>query len=112
MFNRWNPKKRLAPDEALRHPWILSGLHPQKSGDLRHSHSEVNVSHEGGTASYSSSSTSGSGHHSRNVYHKCVVTSQKSDKVKAKIVETRLHDALTKLDTNLNDSGTFLPPIL
>ncbi|XP_056644515.1 dual specificity tyrosine-phosphorylation-regulated kinase 4 isoform X1 [Diorhabda sublineata] len=100
----WNPKKRLAPDEALRHPWVTAGSHTSKSGELRHSHSEVNVSHD----SHSSSSTSGSSH-SRSHY-KCVV--QKGDKVKAKIVETRLHDSVTKLDSNLNDSGTFLPPIL
>lgn len=99
----WNPKKRMTPDEAVRHPWVLAGT-SQKSGDLRHSHSEINVAHD----SHSSSSTSGSSH--SRVHHKCVV--QKGDKVKAKIIETRIHDSVAKLDTNLNDSGTFLPPIL
>ncbi|KAJ8952520.1 hypothetical protein NQ318_003316 [Aromia moschata] len=98
----WNPKKRMTPDEALRHAWLLAGT--QKSGDLRHSHSEVNVAHD----SHSSSSTSGSSH--SRLHHKFIV--QKGDKVKAKIVETRLHDSVAKLDSNLNDSGTFLPPIL
>lgn len=107
---RWNPKKRLTPDEALRHPWILSGLNLTKSGELRHSHSEINISHD--SSSHSSSSTSGgSSGQSRRVHHKYSII-QKSDKVKAKIVETRLHDSVTKLDSNLNDSGTFLPPIL
>nr|XP_023018192.1 dual specificity tyrosine-phosphorylation-regulated kinase 4-like [Leptinotarsa decemlineata] len=101
----WNSKKRMTPDEAQRHPWILAGNQSQKPGaELRHSHSEVNVSHE----SHSSSSTSGSSH--SRIHHKCII--QKGDKVKAKIIETRLHDTVTKLDSNLNDSGTFLPPIL
>lgn len=107
---RWNPKKRLNPDDALRHPWILSGVSLSKSGELRHSHSEINISHDSG--SHSSSSTSGgSSGQSRRVHHKYSIV-QKSDKVKAKILETRLHDSVTKLDSNLNDSGTFLPPIL
>jgi len=25
----WNPEKRLTPDEALRHIWVLKGLPPQ-----------------------------------------------------------------------------------
>lgn len=25
----WNPKKRMTPDEALRHIWVLKGLPPQ-----------------------------------------------------------------------------------
>ena len=25
----WNPEKRMTPDEALRHVWILKGLPPQ-----------------------------------------------------------------------------------
>lgn len=97
----------MTPDEALRHPWILttgSSTHIQKSGELRHSHSEVNVNHD----SHSSSSTSGSSH--SRVHHKCIAI--KGDKVKAKIIESRQHSVSTKLDTNLNDSGTFLPPIL
>ncbi|XP_018566309.1 dual specificity tyrosine-phosphorylation-regulated kinase 4 isoform X1 [Anoplophora glabripennis] len=99
----WNPKKRMTPEEAVRHPWVLAGT-SQKPGDLRHSHSDINVAHD----SHSSSSTSGSSH--SRVHHKCIV--QKGDKVKAKIIETRIHDSVAKLDTNLNDSGTFLPPIL
>lgn len=103
---RWNAKKRMTPDEALRHEWILSGTSGyQKSGsDLRHSHSEVNVGHD----SHSSSSTSGSSH--SRIHHKSLAP--KGDKVKAKILDTRLHDNTSKLDSNLNDSGTFLPPIL
>jgi dual specificity tyrosine-phosphorylation-regulated kinase 2/3/4 len=102
----WNAKRRMTPDEALRHEWILSGTSGyQKPGsDLRHSHSEVNVGHD----SHSSSSTSGSSH--SRIYHKSVAP--KGDKVKAKILDTRLHDSTCKLDSNLNDSGTFLPPIL
>ncbi|CAH0557160.1 unnamed protein product [Brassicogethes aeneus] len=114
----WNPKRRLSPDEALRHPWILSATShsSQKSpGDLRHSHSEASM---GGCldSGHSSSSTSG-GSHSR-THQKCHAQEKI---VKAKIIESRLHDTRVqetslinghKLDSNLNDSGTFLPPIL
>ncbi|XP_019867480.1 dual specificity tyrosine-phosphorylation-regulated kinase 4 isoform X2 [Aethina tumida] len=115
----WNPKRRLSPDEALRHPWILSGsTHSSQKGELRHSHSEVSVGHE----SHSSSSTSGGSSHPRS-HHKCQPTASKTvpDKIiKAKIIENRIHDTRVpegishhhKLDSNLNDSGTFLPPIL
>lgn len=98
----------MTPDEALRHEWIMSAVSNSKKagGDLRHSHSEVNVGHD----SHSSSSTSGSSH--SRVHHKCVVVQPKSDKLKAKILDTRLHNSTSKLDSNLNDSGTFLPPIL
>lgn len=98
----------MTPDEALRHEWILSGTSGyQKSGnDLRHSHSEVHVGHD----SHSSSSTSGSSH--SRIYHKTVLHAPRGDKVKAKILDTRIHDSIGKLDSNLNDSGTFLPPIL
>nr|CAI5847594.1 unnamed protein product [Callosobruchus analis] len=123
----WNPKRRLLPDEALRHPWITSGggSSQQKSSsgvDLRHSHSEANVAGDlasggggGGSLSSSSSASGGTTGHSR--AHRCSVPGLPKgavDKVvKAKIVETRLHDiTVNKLDANLNDSGTFLPPIL
>lgn len=105
----WNPKRRMTPSEALYHSWILSGSssHQSKSGELRHSHSEVNVAND----SHSSSSSISGSSHSR-THYKCMVQ-QKSDKVRAKIIDTRLHDGSSnKLDSNLNDSGTFLPPIL
>lgn len=104
----WNPKKRMTPDEALRHEWIQSATTTQKSGDLRHSQSEASVNQE--SSSHSSSGTSSS--YSRQHY-KCVVV--KSDKVlKAKIVDSSklLNECSTSVDSNLNDSGTFLPPIL
>ncbi|XP_017785294.1 PREDICTED: dual specificity tyrosine-phosphorylation-regulated kinase 4 isoform X2 [Nicrophorus vespilloides] len=102
----WNPRKRMTPDEALRHEWIQSAM-AQKSGDLRHSLSEASVNQE--SSSHSSSGTSSS--YSRQHY-KCVVV--KSDKVlKAKIVDSsKLNEVCTSVDSNLNDSGTFLPPIL
>ncbi|XP_050306574.1 dual specificity tyrosine-phosphorylation-regulated kinase 4 isoform X2 [Anthonomus grandis grandis] len=109
----WNPKRRMSPAEALYHSWILSGSSRQnKSGsELRHSHSEVNVANE----SHSSSSSISGSSHSRTHYKSCVQRVQKSDTVRAKIIDTRTHDGSThhsKLDSNLNDSGTFLPPIL
>lgn len=92
----------MTPDEALRHEWIQSA---QKTCDLRHSQSEASVSRE-------SHSTSGSGESNSylRVHHKYAPT-KTSDKIKAKIIDTRLADS-TSLDSNLNDSGTFLPPIL
>lgn len=94
----------MTPDEALRHEWILSGL-TQKPNDLRHSQSDASV----GQDSHSSSGTSG-GSYSR-MHVKCSA-SKISDKAKAKIiVDSRLNDS-TSVDSNLNDSGTFLPPIL
>lgn len=92
----------MTPDEALRHEWILSA---QKTSDLRHSQSEASVSRE-------SHSMSGSGESNYlRVHHKYALTKTTSDKVKAKIIDTRLSDSAS-LDSNLNDSGTFLPPIL
>ncbi|CAG9767634.1 unnamed protein product [Ceutorhynchus assimilis] len=104
----WNPKRRMTPSEALCHSWILSGAshtRQSKSSELRHSHSEVNVAND----SHSSSSSISGSSHSR-THYKCVVQQQKSngDKVRAKIIE----NSTAKLDSNLNDSGTFLPPIL
>ncbi|XP_076270757.1 dual-specificity tyrosine phosphorylation-regulated kinase 2 isoform X2 [Rhynchophorus ferrugineus] len=103
----WNPKKRMTPSEALNHFWIVAGSfhsHQSKSSELRHSHSEVNVANE----SHSSSSSISGGSHSR-THSKCVVQ-QKSDKVRAKIIDTRLHDTSSnKLDSNLNDRDIFIP---
>lgn len=92
----------MTPDEALRHEWIQSA---QKTVcDLRHSQSEASVSRE----SHSTSGSSGESNYIR-IHHK--YAPPKSDKIKAKIIDTRLVDS-TSLDSNLNDSGTFLPPIL
>ncbi|XP_044734237.1 dual specificity tyrosine-phosphorylation-regulated kinase 4 isoform X2 [Chrysoperla carnea] len=38
----WNPKKRMTPEEAVRHEWLQSSLFQQRT-ELRHSHSEANV---------------------------------------------------------------------
>ncbi|ERL91865.1 hypothetical protein D910_09189, partial [Dendroctonus ponderosae] len=104
----WNPKRRLTPNEALNHSWILSGsshARQMKSGELRHSHSEVNVAND----SHSSSSSISGGSHPRPQY-KCSI---EQDPVRAKIITTFFEDGSThKLDSNLNDSGTFLPPLL
>lgn len=95
----------MTPDEALRHEWIQSA---QKTSDLRHSQSEASVSRESHSHHHS---TSGSGESNYlRVHHKYAPT-KTSDKIKAKIIDTRLADS-TSLDSNLNDSGTFLPPIL
>lgn len=106
---RWNPRKRMTPEEALRHEWILSGTRqksPSNGESLRHSQSEASVNQE--SSSYSSSGASSS--YSRQHY-KCVVV--KSDKLlKAKIVDSSKLNDSTSVDSNLNDSGTFLPPIL
>ncbi|KAH1014173.1 hypothetical protein HUJ04_003058 [Dendroctonus ponderosae] len=76
-----------------------------KSGELRHSHSEVNVAND----SHSSSSSISGGSHPRPQY-KCSI---EQDPVRAKIITTFFEDGSThKLDSNLNDSGTFLPPLL
>lgn len=100
---RWNPKKRMTPDEALKHEWILSGI-TQKSNDLRHSQSDAGIEE-----SHSSSGTSASSY--LRLHVKCSA-SKTSDKAKAKIiVDSRLNDS-SLVDSNFNDSGTFLPPIL
>lgn len=96
----------MTPDEALRHEWILSG-NTQKTNELRHSHSEAQVVPD--SIYPSSSSTSGSSTYSR-MHVKCIAT-KTSDKIKAKIVDSRSNNS-TSVDSNLNDSGTFLPPIL
>ncbi|XP_022911658.1 dual specificity tyrosine-phosphorylation-regulated kinase 4 isoform X2 [Onthophagus taurus] len=120
----WNPKNRMTPDEALRHEWIQSATssssnHHHKSNDLRHSQSEASVTHESSAGGYSHSSgsrTSGSSFAPRP--HKCVasvtttatavaVPPKTGDKLKAKIVETKMHDSSTSIDSNLNDSGFF-----
>lgn len=103
--SRWNPKRRMTPEEALRHEWIQSASSTHRTNDLRHSQSEASVSHD--SFSHSSSRTSGS---SFSRPHKCAAP-KTSDKIKAKIVDTRPNDS-TSVDSNLNDSGTFLPPIL
>lgn len=106
----WNPKKRMTPSEAFTHSWILSGTshsHQNQKSELRHSHSEVNVAND----SHSSSSSISGSSHSR-THYKCIVQ-QKSDKVRAKIIDTRLHDTTSNtVDLNLKYSGNFLPPIL
>ncbi|KRT80329.1 phosphotransferase, partial [Oryctes borbonicus] len=94
----WNPKKRMTPEEALRHEWIQSACNTHKTNDLRHSQSEASVSHD--HFSHSSSRTSGS---SFSRPHKCTAP-KTSDKIKAKIVDTRTNDS-TSVDSNLNDSG-------
>ncbi|KAL1491645.1 hypothetical protein ABEB36_012209 [Hypothenemus hampei] len=114
----WNPKRRMTPSEALCHSWIQSGtvsssMHTRqqttKSGGdlLRHSHSEINVANND---SHSSSSTSISGSSHSRTHYKCVVQQKCGDnnKMRAKIIDS----SHNKLDSNLNDSGTFLPSIL
>lgn len=103
----WNPRKRMTPEEALRHEWILQSNSSQKSGsnDLRHSQSEASVGHD----SHSSSGASADGYSNYRSHHRCVIA-KSSDKLKAKI-DTRINDNRS-VDANLNDSGTFLPPIL
>lgn len=88
----------MTPEEALRHEWIQQA---QKVCDLRHSQSEASVSHD---SCLSSNTSSSSGSNYPRLHHVKYSTPKISDKVKAKIVTT--------IDTNLNDSGTFLPPIL
>lgn len=103
---RWSPRNRMTPDEALRHPFIQTGLstRQQNPTELRHSRSEANVNQD----SHSSSSTSGSSH--SRVHHQTVAI--KGDKVKAKIIESRQHSVSTRqLDTNPNDSFSFLPKL-
>ncbi|KAK9692633.1 Protein kinase domain [Popillia japonica] len=94
----WNPKRRMTPEEALRHEWIQSASSTHRTNDLRHSQSEASVSHD--SFSHSSSRTSGS---SFSRPHKCAAP-KTSDKIKAKIVDTRPNDS-TSVDSNLNDSG-------
>lgn len=75
-----------------------------KSSDLRHSQSEVTVSR--GESHSCTGSSSGSNSYTRMHVVKCSTT-RTSDKLKAKITLDN-----TSIDSNLNDSGTFLPPIL
>lgn len=104
-FYRWNPKKRMAPDEALKHEWILQSSSQKSSSDLRHSQSEASVSQD----SHSSSGTSGESISNYRLHHSRII-SKSSDKSKAKL-DSRVNDNRS-IDANLNDSGTFLPPIL
>lgn len=81
-----------------------------KSSDLRHSQSEVTVSR--GESHSCTGSSSGSNSYTRMHVVKCSTT-RTSDKLKAKItLDSRVNNDSTSIDSNLNDSGTFLPPIL
>lgn len=112
----WNPKKRMTPDEALKHSWMYNFSPSQnKSNDLRHSHSEASVGHQGLSTSNHTSNNHGYTSSNEN-YHKATavvsISKDKSERLKVKTGEVgRLHDS-TSVDSNLNDSGTFLPPIL
>lgn len=95
----------MTPEEALRHEWIHCG---QKTGDLRHSQSEASVSREAHSTS-SDTSSSGCSNYTR-LHFKCT-TAKLTDKAKVKTVDTRITDC-TSFDKNLNDSVTYLPPIV
>lgn len=104
-FFRWNPKKRMTPDEALNHSWFisLSTSNMHDYNDLHHSLSDLNI----GADFHSSSSTSGSSHsQSQEKYN---VIPQRSDRIKAKLIDNKSH---VKFKLDKNDTGTFLPPIL
>lgn len=98
----------MTPDEALRHEWIQSAV--RAPSDLRHSQSEASVGGGGGGGPHHPLATAGSG---EGGYHLRVHQryAPRGDKVKAKIIDTRLTDSAS-LDSNLNDSGAFLPPLL
>lgn len=113
---RWNPKKRMTPDEALRHDWMQTAS-SHKQSDLRHSHSEVSVGHQTlttSTVSNGGTATSNDNYAAFRLQHHHKISSTKAtiEKLKTRTTETsRIHDS-TSVDSNLNDSGTFLPPIL
>lgn len=113
---RWNPKKRMTPDEALRHDWMQTSS-SHKQSDLRHSHSEVSVGHQTlttSTVSNGGTATSNDNYAAFRLQHHHKISSTKAtiEKLKTRTTETsRMHDS-TSVDSNLNDSGTFLPPIL
>ncbi|XP_026284517.2 dual specificity tyrosine-phosphorylation-regulated kinase 4 isoform X3 [Frankliniella occidentalis] len=152
---QWDSKKRMTPDEALRHEWLVSsssiaptnGSHTQT--ELRRSPSEAGLvphhshhSHRGaGSGSSGSGSVTGSGSGSGtgsgqaySLYRlyrgkKCVSklvdaqTGELGDVSSSLLGTARTRGSTTTtrgggecssqaVDPNLNDSGTFLPPIL
>lgn len=107
----------MTPDEALKHSWMYNFSPSQnKSNDLRHSHSEASVGQQSlSTTNHTSSNNHGYTSSNEN-YHKATavvsISKDKSERLKIKTGDVgRLHDS-TSVDSNLNDSGTFLPPIL
>lgn len=103
----------MTPDEALRHEWMLSSSTSQnKPTDLRHSQSDASVSHTLNLNLAGGISTSNDNYSNFRLHHKCT-SKLLSDKNKHKsTIDCRRTNDSISVDSNLNDSGTFLPPIL
>lgn len=104
----------MTPDEALRHEWMLSSsTSHQKSSDLRHSQSDASVSHTLNMNLASGISTSNDNYSNFRLHHKCTskIINEKHKSHKSTL-DCRRNNENTSIDSNLNDSGTFLPPIL
>lgn len=122
---QWDPKKRMTPDEALRHEWLQSSttvqMHQQ---ELRRSPSEtVAVPHQTRRVPVSepepAPAPSQQQYSLYRLYRgkKCVskiLEPERVDSAKPKpsIGSRMTADLVSTLDPSLDDSGTFLPPIL
>lgn len=102
----------MTPDEALRHEWMASSTTSQKPSDLRHSQSDASVSRTLNLNLAGGIATSNDNYSNFRLHHKCT-SKLLSDKQKHKSSTDcrRINDS-NSVDSNLNDSGTFLPPIL
>lgn len=162
MLGRWDPKKRMTPDEAMRHEWLNSSSFHVSSSTSTIAASTVNAN-TNANANTTSMETSSQSAHAQTVsvtvsaprqrattvedppytmYRLCkgrkyvqrISTTENTDNaglvVKSKLngsasshalasstqTTTSRHastgDIVASLDPNLDDSGTFLPPIL
>lgn len=103
----------MTPDEALRHEW-MSTSSQKSSSDLRHSQSDASVSHTLNLNIATGISTSNDNYSNYRLHHKCQskIINEKHKSHKSSLDCRRNNENLTNIDSNLNDSGTFLPPIL
>lgn len=121
-FFRWDAKKRLTPEDALRHEWL-------KSSTLSVSHTSQEVRRspsESGTPSQLRGSLSSVGdsqhsgyrvHRARKWKYSDGDLTESNDvrgatTVKVNVTPSTRHTSSSDADTSLDDSGTFLPPIL
>lgn len=120
---RWDAKKRLSPDDALRHEWLKSSSTsaiPQHPQDVRRSPSESITVQRRGTLPASDSEFQYSmyklyrGRKSKFGDGDGIEQTEVggTTKVKVNVTPSARHTSAGEADPNLDDSGTFLPPIL
>lgn len=123
MYCRWDAKKRLTPDDALRHEWLKSSSTssiPQHPQDVRRSPSESSTGQRRGTLPSSDSESQYSMYRlyrgRKSKYSDGDIVEQNdiggTTKVKVNVTPSARHTSAGDTDPSLDDSGTFLPPIL